>query len=89
MKPADVAVSNGSLATIQAETEKALLKSGCTLKNFKLDGATVTQTMVCKGSTILSETTFHNGDSVETKMTYTEGGAGGVMQIKGRRTGAC
>ena len=89
VKPAEVATTNGSLATTRAETEKALLKEGCTLKDFKLDGGNITQTMVCGSTNILSVTTFHDGDSVETKMTYTEGGTTGTTQIKGRRTGAC
>ena len=89
MKPAEAAMSNGSQAIIRAETEKVVLKSGCTLKDFKLDGDTITQNMVCQGSTIVSVTTFHGGDSFETKTTYREGGTTGVTQIKGRRTGPC
>ena len=88
-KPADAAMSNGSPAMVRAETEKALSKNGCTLKDFKLDANTLTQTMVCGKSTILQETKFHGGDSVETTMTYMEDGVTKVTQLKGRRTGAC
>jgi hypothetical protein len=89
-KPADAAKSNGSPAVVRAETEKAISKTGaCTLKDFKLEGNTLTQTTVCGSSTILQETKFHGGDSFETTMTYTEGGVTKVSQIKGRRTGDC
>lgn len=88
-KPAEVAVSNGSQAIARAETEKELLKSGCTLKDFKLDGDTINQTIVCQDSTTLFVTTFHGGDSFATKITNPERGPTGMVQIKGRRTGAC
>jgi len=88
-KPADAALSNGSPAAVRAETEKALSKSRCTLKDFKLESNTMTQTMVCGSITILQETKFHGGDSFETTMTNTEGGVTKVTQIKGRRTGDC
>ena len=89
IKPAEAAMSNGSPAILRAETEKALSKSGCTLKNFKLDGNTLTYTMVCEESTVLLETKFHGGDSVETTMTFTVGGVTNVKQLKNRRTGDC
>ncbi len=89
LTPAEAAMSNGSPATIRAETEKLLSKSGCSLKNFKLEGNTLTQTMVCESRTVLTETKFHGGDSIETTMTSTEDGVTDVMQFKGRWTGAC
>jgi hypothetical protein len=89
-KPADAVKSNGSPAVVRAETEKALSKDGaCTLKDFKLEGDSLTLTMVCGSSTILQQTQFHGGDSFETTMTHTDGGVSNVMQIKGRRTGDC
>lgn len=89
LKPSDVAMLNGSAAVLRAEMEKASLKSGCTLKNFKLDGNTQTYTMVCSESTVLVETKFHEGDSAEDTMTFTGGGVNTVYQIKKRRTGDC
>ena len=74
---------------VRAETEKALSKSGCTLKDFKLDGGNMTQAMVCGSSTMLIETKFHDGDSFETTSTSTDDGVKSVTRIKGRRTGAC
>ena len=88
-KPADAAMSNGSPAAVRAETEKAISKTACTLKDFKLDGNALTETMVCGTTTILPQTTFHGGDSFETTMTNTEGGVTRVSRIRGRRTGDC
>jgi len=88
-RPADAAMSNGSPAAVRAETEKAIAKSGCTLKDFKLDSNALTETMVCGTTTILQETKFHGGDSFETTMTNRVGGVTHVSQIKGRRTGEC
>jgi hypothetical protein len=88
-KPADAAMSNGSPAVVRAEAEKALSKTTCTLKDFKLDSNTLTQTTVCGTTTIHQETKFHGGDSFETTTTNTEGGANRVSQIKSRRTGDC
>jgi hypothetical protein len=88
-KAADAAKSNGSPAIVRAETEKGMSKSGCTLKDFDLDGNTLTLTMLCGGTTIHQETKFHEGESFETTMTNTEGGVTKVAHIKGRRTGDC
>ena len=89
LTPAEAALTNGSPATIRAETEKALSNSGCTLKNFKLEGNTLTHTMVCESRTVLTETKFHGGDSIETTMTSTGDGVTQVTQFKGRWTGPC
>jgi hypothetical protein len=48
-KPEDAAKSNGSPAVVRAETEKAMSKSACTLKDFNLDSNTLTLTMLCAG----------------------------------------
>jgi hypothetical protein len=83
-------MSNGAPAAVRAEMERALSKgAACTLKEFKLEGNTMTHTTVCGSRTVLQETRFHGGDSFETTMTYTEGGVTKVSQIKGRRTGDC
>jgi len=88
-KPEDAAKSNGPAAAARAETEKAMSKSGCTLKDFNLDSNTLTLTMVCAGIATHQETTFHGGDSFETTMTNTVNGVTKVTQIKSRRTGDC
>jgi hypothetical protein len=73
-KPEDAAKSNGPAAAARAETEKAMSKSGCTLKDFNLDSSTMTLTMVCAGTATHQETTFHGGDSFETTTTNTVNG---------------
>ena len=89
MKSADWALVNGSLAMARAETEKALSKSGCTVKDFKLDSSTVTQTVVCGSSTISTETKFLSRDSNDSKVTSMSGGVTAVSYTKSRRTGDC
>jgi len=88
-KPEDAAKSNGSPAVVRAETEKAISKSACTLKDFDLDNNTLTLTMICGTTTTHQETKFHGGDSFETTTTNTADGVTKVTQIKGRRTGDC
>lgn len=89
MKLADWAMVNGSPAMARAETEKTLSKSGCTLKDFKIDNSTVTQTIVCGSGTILTETKFLSRDSTESKVTSTSGGVTEAAYVKSRRTGDC
>ena len=89
MKSADWAMVNGSAAMARAETERTLSKSGCTLKDFKIDNSTVTQTIVCGSSTILTETKFLSRDSTESKVTSTGNGVPAVEYVKSRRTGDC
>src|SRR5579885_3523757 len=86
----NAAMSNGSPATIRAEIDKALAKSGrCKLTDFHIDASSKTETMVCGEDTIRNETTFHGGDSFETTTTRTKGGVATVAHFKGRRTGDC
>lgn len=90
MSAETAAMSNGPVAAIRAETEKALSKGGaCQLKDFSLDSKSKTETMVCGENTIHNETTFHGGDSFETTTTRTHGGVVSVAHFKGRRTGDC
>src|ERR1017187_2526733 len=58
LKPEDTAKSNGPAAVVRTETEKAMSKSACTLKDFNLDGNTLTMTMVCAGTATHQETKF-------------------------------
>jgi len=89
MSPQIAARSNGSVAVIRAETEKAIAGAGCKLTDFNLDAKTKTETMVCASGTVHNETTFHGGDSFETTTTRTQGGVVTVAHFKGRRTGDC
>jgi hypothetical protein len=85
----DAAMSNGSPEVIRAETEKAIAKSGCKLKDFSIDDKSKTETMVCGDDSIHNETTFHGGESFETTTTRTKGGTATVAHFKGHRTGDC
>lgn len=86
----DAAMSNGSPAVIRAEIEKALAQGkSCKLADFKIDGTSKTETLICGADTIRNETTFHGGDSFETTTTHTQGGVASVSHFKGHRTGAC
>ncbi len=89
LKPEDAAKSNGSPAVVRAETEKAISKSACTLKDFHLDSNSLILTMVCTGTSIRQETKFYGGDRFETTTSNTIDGVTKVTQIKSRRTGDC
>ena len=45
--PAMVALANGPAATLREATEKSGAKTGCTLKDFKMEGNTISMTQVC------------------------------------------
>ena len=82
--------SNGAESSIRASIEKALAKGGkCQLKEFKIEGNTKTELLVCGSVTYFNQTTFHNGDTFETTTTRTESGIAKVTLIKGPRTGPC
>jgi hypothetical protein len=86
----DAAMSNGPAAEVRAGIETALAKGGkCKLADFKLEGNTRTETMVCGADTIHNETTFHGGESFETTSTRTRAGVATASNIKGKRTGDC
>ncbi len=89
MKSADWAMVNGSAAMARAEAEKTLSKSGCAVKDFKIDNSAVTQTIVCESGAMLTETKFLSRDSNESKVTSTSGGVTAVSYTKSRITGDC
>ena len=49
--PAMVALGNSSAKTLREDSEKQSIKSGCTLKDFKMDGTTISMTQVCGART--------------------------------------
>ena len=82
--------ANGPVSALRASAEKALAKNGkCTLKDFKVEGNTKTESFVCGSTTYSNNSTFHGGDSFETTVTMTEAGVAHVSLMKGHRTGAC
>jgi Protein of unknown function (DUF3617) len=86
--PAMVEQANLPEKTMREETEKILKKGGCTLKDFKLDGHSVSMSSVCPGSSVVSSSTY-SGDAFETVATSIADGVTRVSHIKGRRVGEC
>ena len=86
--PAMVAFGNQPANAIREATEKTTTKRGCTLKEFKIDGNTMSMTKVCglKSSVI---TSTYTGDTFETVDKSTTNGATEVMRMTGRRIGDC
>lgn len=88
---AEAATLNLPPKAMREAAEKAILKTGkgtCKLTEFKVDGNTVSQVMVCENSTY-SNTTSYRGETFETTSTLKSAGVSKVTNIKGRRLGAC
>lgn len=86
--PAMVAFGNQPASAIREATEKTTTKRGCSLKDFKIDGNTMSMTKVCgpKSSVI---TSTYTGDTFETVDKSTTNGVTEVMRTTGRRIGNC
>jgi len=87
----ELAITNGSTEAIRQSMVKAFAKlnnGSCTLKDFKVEGDTISSVMVCGASSFASTRTFH-GDNVETASTSTTAGVARVSHITSRRLGAC
>jgi hypothetical protein len=86
--PAMVEIANLPVKMLRDATEKAVMKNGhCTMKDFKMDGNTISTTEVCgsKSTTIASN---YSRDAFDTVVTSTEGGAP-VVHMQGKLLGAC
>ena len=87
--PAMVEIANMPVKALREATEKAVTKGGlCTMKDFKMDGNTISMTQFC-GSKSSAITSTYSQDSFDTLFTSTEGGVATVVHMKGRRLGAC
>ena len=86
--PAMVALGNSPAKSLREATEKSSAKSGCTLKDFKLDGNTISMTQVC-GARLLVVLSTYRLDAFDTEATSTEAGASTATHMKGRRIGEC
>jgi hypothetical protein len=86
--PAMVALGNSPEKTLREGTEKSTTKSGCTLKDFKVDGNTVSMTQVCGARTLVVSSTY-SADAFDTVATSTEAGVSMATRMKGRRIGDC
>jgi hypothetical protein len=86
--PAMVERANLPAKMLRETTEKAVAKAGqCTIKDFKMDGSTITTTEVCgsKSTTIASN---YSRDTFDTVVTSTESGAP-IVHMQGKLLGAC
>jgi Protein of unknown function (DUF3617) len=86
--PALVEIANSPAKTLREATEKVSTKSGCTLKDFKMDRNTISMTQVCGARTAVVSSTYSE-DTFETVATSTESGVSTVTHMKGRRIGDC
>ena len=86
--PAMVARGNSPAKTLREATEKSSTKSGCTLKDFKMDGNTISTTQVCGARTSVVSSTY-SVDAFDTVATSTEAGVSTATHMKGRRVGDC
>ena len=86
--PAMVALGNSSAKTLREDSEKQSIKSGCTLKDFKMDGTTISMTQVCGARTSVVSSTY-SVDAFDTVATSTEAGVSTATHMKGRRIGDC
>jgi hypothetical protein len=86
--PAMVAFGNQPASALREATEKTTTKRGCTLKEFKIEGNTMSMTTVC-GSKVSVITSTYTGDTFETVDKATTNGATEVIRMTGRRIGEC
>jgi hypothetical protein len=78
---------NGDTRSARAHVAKRAF--GCTITYYKVDGNTVSYTMICGPKTTRSIATYH-GDTFEADMTIkVEGEAEVVTHVKARRLGPC
>jgi hypothetical protein len=86
--PAMVALGNSPAKSLREATEKSSAKSGCTLKDFKMDGNTISMTQVC-GARMLVVLSTYSLDAFDTVATSTEAGVSTATHMTGRRIGDC
>jgi hypothetical protein len=86
--PAMVALGNSPAKSLREATEKSSAKSGCTLKDFKMDGNTISMTQVCGARTLVVLSTY-SLDAFDTVATSTEAGVSTATHMKGQRIGDC
>jgi Protein of unknown function (DUF3617) len=78
---------NGDTAAARAYAEKAA-GANCAVKDFAVDGDTVSYRLVCGETTIASKATYH-GETFEGVMTTKSGDVEATTHLKAHRTGAC
>jgi hypothetical protein len=78
---------NGDAAAARAYAEKSA-GTPCDVKDFKIDGSTVSYVLVCGETTVSSKATYH-GDSFEGVLTTKSGANEATTHLKAHRAGAC
>jgi hypothetical protein len=78
---------NGDAAAARAYAEKSA-GTACSVKDFHVDGDTVSYSLTCGETTIASKATYH-GDSFEGVLTTKNGDNEATTQLKAHRAGAC
>lgn len=87
IKADEAASVNGDTAAGRAWAEKQAGK-GCVVKEYGVDGNTVTFRIECEGATITSKTTY-KGDSSDGVLITKHEGKEITTHVKARRTGDC
>jgi hypothetical protein len=85
---AEAKVANLSADAMRAQVEKAAKDEECTLKDFAIDGATVTMTMICSGVSVATKMTYR-ADAFDSVITTTSERGIHIMQTTQRRVGEC
>lgn len=84
-----VELGNRPAATLREETEKSVAKRGtCTVKDFKMDGKTISMSQTCGERTVAMKTTY-SGSAFDTVSTTTGAGPTRETRITGRLLGPC
>jgi hypothetical protein len=86
--PAMVALANGPAQSLREATVKSSAKTGCTLKDFKLEGNTISMTQVCSARTLVVSSSY-TLDAFDTVATSTEAGVSRTTRMQGRRLSDC
>lgn len=83
----EAAGANGDATAGRAWAEKKAA-GNCAVKQFDVDGNTVSFKLACGETTIASKTTY-NGDSSDGVLTTSHEGKESVTHVKAHRIGAC
>ena len=87
--PGMLELTNSPAKLLREATEKAATQGGhCSLKDYKLDGNSISTTMVCGAKSSATSSTY-SLSAFDTVNTSTEAGVNVVTHIKGRFLGAC
>jgi hypothetical protein len=86
--PAMVEMANSPAKTLRESTEKSLISRNCILKEFKMEGNSISMSSVCGARSSVTSSTY-TVDAFETASTSTTAGVSTVTHMKGRRMGDC